>query len=1094
MHSFGYTLWSVGLVTFSVLSPIAQECMRWVKRTDVGSPGERRRHAMAYDSDRGVVVLFGGAAGDDYLQGTQEYDGQSWKKIRFAGDQPSHRAMHAMAYDPVRKQVLLCGGFTGGRFGHSDSWSYRGDGVNGFWVNLIPNDLTLPSFAGAAMVLDAGRNVLVRHGGNASPLDSGWKSHGGTWEWDGQKWNPAGTGPTVYGFGMAFDDRRGVAMTVGGFGFGDESDRTDHVWQFTPGAGWADLGATLPGRGLPATAYDSKRGRLVVVGGDGGQGNIAIEFDPAKGWMRLPDFPQVGRAGAAMVYDSKREKMILMGGSGAGLTFSDTWELEPVPLDVSLIAPTEDKLLCDSEPLLLYGRASDTRPLSYQWFINGKPLEGATQPDLTLPPFSAKGELSFQLKATDYCGNEWISPVLKRTVHSPPNISSFSVSRRELCPGDSLRFDVDAQSDLTMTYEWLFNDVPIKLPIDPTTGFRPARTIEPTLLLENVQPEDTGLYSVRVWNDCGPRFAASFRVQVGVTIRVQPFSAEVNVCKTHTLGVKANGIGTLRYQWRLDGIPLSNSTHYSGVNTDLLRIGPLLYTHEGNYDVVIADDCGPADAVISKVAKLKVKPGPEWVLRASTSPTTGPSARSGHAMAYDSARGVTVMFGGMTSGEQTLGDLWEWNGVRWTLRVPHSSTSGWINVPDIGPQPSLTGQPVHRRDAALAYDSSRGRFVLFGGESRIGIGPAGQIYHRDTWEWDGMNWTLAATNGPAARARAAMAYDSDRKVTVMTGGFLQGGPPDPTAGAVWEWNGQTWALHSPTNGPSTAHSQDAGGMTYDSFRKLTIFGPTVGDLFSAGFIFWGWNGAAWKKFDLTAPDFFLEAYGDLTFDSYRRRSVWFGGMIEPRNRNTGFFDATGWELLTTGLEFPSGRYHLALAYDSKRHATTMFGGETANLVFNGETWELIAVDVPLINEQPASQYAEPGKPVTLTTTAKTPIGLPVTYQWFRGKEPVENSTRIQGATTSMLRISSAQANDENSYYARVTCECGATDTVPAILTLNPALQIFPSATTTTLLWSNPAVVLEYSDSAIGPWIPVPGATPPFNPAAFGPAKFFRLRP
>ena len=41
-----------------------------------------------------------------------------------------------------------------------------------------------------------------------------------------------------------------------------------------------------------------------------------------------------------------------------------------------------------------------------------------------------------------------------------------------------------------------------------------------------------------------------------------------------------------------------------------------------------------------------------------------PAARSGHAMAYDPGRRVVLMFGG--SGSATLGDLWSWDGARWT--------------------------------------------------------------------------------------------------------------------------------------------------------------------------------------------------------------------------------------------------------------------------------------------------------------------------------------------------------------------------------------------------------------------------------------------
>src|SRR5438445_7314701 len=39
----------------------------------------------------------------------------------------------------------------------------------------------------------------------------------------------------------------------------------------------------------------------------------------------------------------------------------------------------------------------------------------------------------------------------------------------------------------------------------------------------------------------------------------------------------------------------------------------------------------------------------------------GPSGRTGHAIAYDAARGRTVLFGGDNSA--LLGDTWEWDGA-----------------------------------------------------------------------------------------------------------------------------------------------------------------------------------------------------------------------------------------------------------------------------------------------------------------------------------------------------------------------------------------------------------------------------------------------
>lgn len=71
------------------------------------------------------------------------------------------------------------------------------------------------------------------------------------------------------------------------------------------------------------------------------------------------------------------------------------------------------------------------------------------------------------------------------------------------------------------------------------------------------------------------------------------------------------------------------------------------------------------------------------------------TARYDHAMAYDSARHVTVLFGGTTSSSEASAETWEWDGITWSQR-------------------HVTG-PSPRSGHAMAYDASRGVTVLFGG-------------------------------------------------------------------------------------------------------------------------------------------------------------------------------------------------------------------------------------------------------------------------------------------------------------------------------------------------------------------------------------------
>ena len=79
---------------------------------------------------------------------------------------------------------------------------------------------------------------------------------------------------------------------------------------------------------------------------------------------------------------------------------------------------------------------------------------------------------------------------------------------------------------------------------------------------------------------------------------------------------------------------------------------------------------------------------PNWVKK---SPANSPSGRSGHAMAYDGARGYVVLFGG--SDGSVRNDTWVWDGTNWTRKSPANS-------------------PPSRLLHAMAYDAARGKVVL----------------------------------------------------------------------------------------------------------------------------------------------------------------------------------------------------------------------------------------------------------------------------------------------------------------------------------------------------------------------------------------------
>jgi hypothetical protein len=294
-------------------------------------------------------------------------------------------------------------------------------------------------------------------------------------------------------------------------------------------------------------------------------------------------------------------------------------------------------------------------------------------------------------------------------------------------------------------------------------------------------------------------------------------------------------------------------------------------------------------------------------------------------------------------------------------------------------------------------------------------------------------------------------------------------------------------------------------MAYNSFRHYTFFGPAEDGFFSTHFF--AWDGSAWNDQGAGYTPVLAPFWdGAMAYDSYRRRSVWFGGRngggVTPNM--TPVWNGLGWSFLADLPDAPppSARFFDALAYDSVRHAVVMFGGEGTSLAlpphnFSApQTWELIAVDTPLINDQPASQYRQPGDTAVFSVTAVGPPGATLAYQWYHGDQLITSGPagHFNGVESSTLKIIGVGAADAGTYRVRVIDDCGFTDSFASILTLDPKLQVFSSANALKLIWSAPNVMLEQADALTGPWTPVPGATSPFDVAQAGPGKFFRLRP
>lgn len=410
----------------------AAQCPAWSNVTQSAAPPARNFHALCYDSNRGVTVLFGGF-NPTYLSDLWEGDQGGWS-LRSTGG-PGPRAGHAMAYDSKRGVVVVYGGYDGFQT-VGDTWEWNG--ATGQWA-FRSGSGPAPRYQ-SVMTYDENRGVCVLNGGYIG----NYQHFTETWEWNGStgQWTlRSGGGPSGRSLsGFTYDADRHVCVLFGGFN--STVGYTDELWEWNGAAGtWTQrtpIGPAPVGRYGCGLAFDSARHVTVMHGGYTNTlifANDTWQWDGALGaWTQLsPSSPPVARREFSMVYDSRRAVCVLFGGQTGGsfATLSNqTCELasglpvfNPQPQSASVTT---------GQAVSLYAFANSVSPVGYQWrkggllLTDGGRISGANTPTLTINPAVSGDSGSYDLLATNACG----------IIASRPAVLAVT-GAGSFCPGDA---------------------------------------------------------------------------------------------------------------------------------------------------------------------------------------------------------------------------------------------------------------------------------------------------------------------------------------------------------------------------------------------------------------------------------------------------------------------------------------------------------------------------------------------------------------------------------------------------------------------------------------------------------------------------------
>ena len=301
----------------------------------VAAPSTRQGQAMAYDSARDRLVVYGGTHNRPtayHVDETWEFDGSAWL-LQSPARKIGPFVDSSMAYDSARAKTVLFGGADRGGVVYSPTAEW--DGTT--WTLPLPSGaLAPPRRSSAAMAYDPARGRMVLFGGQGAtaPLND-------TWEYDGVAWTQvvvSSPPPARLAASLVYDPVRARMVLYGGL-VAASSFATD-TWQYD-GGDWSQAASVGPNTQYQSMGWDVSNAQVVIPAfwpGDAGtQG-----YSAASGWQKLID-PWVRRLDTSLAWDSARARTLIFGGANGTHSSNDYFEPRSSELYSLSGAPTGDR-------------------------------------------------------------------------------------------------------------------------------------------------------------------------------------------------------------------------------------------------------------------------------------------------------------------------------------------------------------------------------------------------------------------------------------------------------------------------------------------------------------------------------------------------------------------------------------------------------------------------------------------------------------------------------------------------------------------------------------------------------------------------------
>lgn len=855
------------------------------QRIDVPGPDVCSHFTIEYDVTLGNVVLYGGADAElNIFSDMWTWDGMQWAKLDVT---PPPVRFHAMsAADAVHQNLFLIGGFDENTRLFDEFWAW--DGVE--WEQLdLPRP---PALSHARMAFDTNRVQLVLFGGTTRPRlpfdlqDATWILTDGAW----QQAQVIGLSPSPRGgHMMAYDPLRDRVVLYGGFDADDQSLADTWEWD---GAAWhcvqgcetsvepvtlsditlyqsnpqrtgaydfpafrdpvgilwqANLsggifGAPLVADGLlyvcgdnQVTIFDAETGEQVgtinglgmpfsplAIAGDlliGGNPSNQLRAYNRHTYEQVWAFSTAGAIyNAPLIVEQTVYAVSERGAYALELaTGQPVWETE-TGTHRGFVGSSayEDGLLFVGVGERLLALDSATGEMRWQiereagqWFYSVALANGLVYGGYDDGHFYAFDQTTGdEVWRSPLAGAGWSAPVIAGGAVYVGNIDQHIYAFDMLTGQERWQFETDDWA----TTDPIFSDGVLYVGVgnhDNREGPRPLYALDAA----------TGQL---LW-----RFEASSRLMTAAAVGPEALYIVAIQGDVYALSPQAT-----------EPPPVLTAGQWSA----------MVY-HEALGQIVLVNGGPETGKPADEPLELWSWDGTTWTLLDHS----GPVWRNWAGVAYDTARDVLVVHGGLQNRNRPFDETWEWDGQTWTR---HDGSG-----------------PRGREGAGMVYDAARGKVVLFGGAT------AGPEIVGDTWEWDGQTWTQVATSGPPARFPAGTGYDPIRQQVVIYGGHdIRTGEEIVFFDDFWAWDGVTWQELPPAE--LQPGVRVATSFVFDPLREqILMFGGSDLETFRTDI--WGWDGAQWALVAAETGMPTRSGFNIVAYDPERHIYVLFGGVDRP---------------------------------------------------------------------------------------------------------------------------------------------------------------------------------------------------------------------